>query len=164
MNRIRNVIYAGVIAAIYACLTIAFAPISYGPVQARISEALFVLPCFTDAAVPGLFLGCLLSSMLTGAPVYDVIFGSAATLLASVLTRVLAKRSVSKWLLPLPTVFCNAIIVGLILKVFYAETLPLSLLMLYVALGEALICYLLGLPLRALLARYADRLFKKEDE
>lgn len=164
MKQVRKVIYAGVIAAIYACLTIAFAPISYGPVQARISEALFILPCFTDAAVPGLFLGCLLSSLLTGAPVYDVIFGSVATLLASVLTRILAKRSVSKWVLPLPTVSCNAIIIGLILKFFYAEPLPLYLLALYVALGEALVCYLLGLPLKALLTRYEDRLFKKEYE
>lgn len=162
MNKLRNVIYGGVIAALYACLTIAFAPISFGPVQARISEALFVLPCFTTSAIPGLFIGCFLSSTLSGAPVYDVVLGSLATLAAALFTHLLEKRSVSKFLLPLPTVLTNGVIIGVVLKFFYAESLSLPLLMLYVALGETLVCYTLGLPLYMLLNRNVERLFKKD--
>ena len=164
MKQLRNILYGGVVAALYTCLTLAFAPISFGPLQARIAEALFVMPCFINAAMPGLFIGCMLSSILTGAPVYDVIFGSLATLIASLLTARLEKRSASEFLLPLPTVLSNGIIVGMILKFFYAENLSLPLLMLYVALGEALVCYLLGLPLRRLLKREAGPLFKKEEK
>lgn len=164
MKSLRKLIYAGAIAALYTLLTIAFAPISFGPLQARISEALFVLPCFTEAAVPGLFIGCILASVLTGAPVYDVIFGSLATLIAAFLTYRMEKQSVSKWMLPFPTVLVNGLIVGCILKFFYAETLPLPMLMLYVALGEALVCYLLGLPLLALLKSVSGKIFTGEGE
>ena len=72
------------IAAIYIVLTLVFAPISFGPVQFRISEALCVLPFFTPAAIPGLFIGCFLSNLLAGAMTMDVIFGSLATLIGAV--------------------------------------------------------------------------------
>ena len=77
-------VHGAVIAAIYVVLTILFAPISFGPVQFRISEALCVLPYFTPAAVPGVFVGCLLSNLLCGAAALDVIFGSLATLIGAV--------------------------------------------------------------------------------
>lgn len=150
---------AGVIAAIYASLTILLAPISFGVIQCRISEALFVLSRYTGAAVPGLFIGCALSAILTGAPLWDIAFGSLATLLAAWTTRFLSKRGCSKWLLPLPTVLFNAVIVGMILKFVYAEALPLFLCMLYVGLGEAVACYALGIPLFLLIDKRADRLF-----
>ena len=69
-------VHAAAIAAIYVVLTMLFAPISFGPVQFRISEALCILPYFTPAAVPGVVLGCLLSNLLCGAAALDVIFGS----------------------------------------------------------------------------------------
>ena len=75
------VVYGALIAALYTALTAALAPISFGAVQFRVSEALCVLPYFTPAAVPGVFAGCLLSNLLCGAAVPDVIFGSLATLI-----------------------------------------------------------------------------------
>ncbi|MBQ6426763.1 MAG: QueT transporter family protein [Clostridia bacterium] len=138
---------AGIIGALYAVLTIVLAPISYGMFQCRISEALCVLPCLTSAAVPGLFLGCLAANLITGAPVYDVVFGSLATLLGAWGTLMLSRRNASKYLLPLPTVVCNAVIVGLVLRYAYGVDAPLPLIMLLVGAGEAVACYLLGLPL-----------------
>ena len=71
------------IAALYVVLTLIFAPISFGPVQLRIAEMLTILPLFTSAAVPGLFIGCLLANLLGGAVIWDVIFGSIATLIGA---------------------------------------------------------------------------------
>ena len=144
---------AGIIGALYAVLTIVLAPISFGMFQCRISEALCVLPCLTGAAVPGLFLGCLAANLITGAPVYDVIFGSIATLLGAWGTLHLSRRKASKFLIPLPTVLCNAVIVGLVLRYAYQIQAPLLLIMLLVGAGEAVACYLLGLPLLKLLQR-----------
>ena len=77
------VAYGAVIAAIYTVLTLVFAPISFGPVQFRIAEALCILPFFTPAAVPGVFIGCLLSNLLCGAAPLDIVFGSLATLIGA---------------------------------------------------------------------------------
>ena len=71
-SRTYFMVYAAAIAAIYTVLTMVFAPISFGPVQFRISEALCILPFFTPAAVPGLFIGCLLSNLLCGAAALDL--------------------------------------------------------------------------------------------
>ena len=87
--------YGAAIAAIYIALTMMFMPISFGPVQFRISEALCVLPYFTPAAVPGLFIGCLLSNLLAGAMTMDVIFGSIATLIGAVGSYVLRGKPFS---------------------------------------------------------------------
>ena len=147
----KYLVKAGIIGALYAVVTIALAPISFGMFQCRISEALCVLPCLSGAAVPGLFLGCLASNLITGAPIYDVIFGSAATLLGAWGTLLLSRRKAPKYLLPLPTVLCNAVIVGLVLRYAYQVKASLALIMLLVGAGEALACYLIGLPLLKLL-------------
>ena len=85
-----------VIAAVYVVLTLAFAPISFGAIQFRISEALCILPFFTVAAVPGVSIGCLLANILAGAALPDIIFGTLATLIGAILSYRL--RSISKWL------------------------------------------------------------------
>ena len=72
---------AAVIAALYTVLVIIFNYCSFGPIQFRIAEALTILPYFTPAAIPGLFVGCLLSNILGGAAIWDIIFGSIATLI-----------------------------------------------------------------------------------
>ena len=82
----RFLAQAAVIAALYALLTVLVAPVASGLVQCRVSEALCVLPYFTFSAVPGLFVGCAMANLITGAPIYDVIFGSIATLLAALWT------------------------------------------------------------------------------
>ena len=85
-KKTREIVLGAVIAALYVALTLPFAPIAYGPVQFRISEALTILPYFTPAAVPGVTLGCLLSNILMGAPLPDIVFGTIATLVGAFAT------------------------------------------------------------------------------
>lgn len=148
--------HAGIIAALYAVVTIAFAPISFGPLQFRISEALTILPVFTPAAIPGLTIGCIISNALgiaLGSNIagpLDIIFGSAATLLAAIFTRWVSKIKIKNipWLAPLPPIIFNGLIVGGELALFVPELAGAYLLcMAQVAVGEAVICYILGIPL-----------------
>ena len=111
-------VHGAVIAAIYVVLTILFAPISFGPVQFRISEALCVLPYFTPAAVPGVFLGCLLSNLLCGAAALDVVFGSLATLIGAVGSYVLRDH---KWAVCVPPILSNTIIIPWVLRYAYGS-------------------------------------------
>lgn len=138
---------AAMIGAIYAILTILFAPISYGMVQVRVSEMLMILPFFTPAAIPGLFVGCIIANIFGGFGLLDVIFGSLATLLSAFLVSKIA----NKYLAPLPPVIINAIIIGLVLHVVL--DLPLYLTILWVGFGQFIACYGLGLPLLLLLEK-----------
>ena len=93
-SKVQFIVHAAMIAAIYVVLTyfISAFNLASGAIQVRISEALTILPYFTPAAIPGLFVGCLLANLLTGAAIYDVIFGSLATLLGAVGTYLLRKH------------------------------------------------------------------------
>lgn len=155
---VRDLARAAIIAAIYAILTIALAPISSGLIQCRVSEALCVLPYFTFSAVPGLFIGCLLANLLTGAPLYDVVFGSLATLLAAYLTFLLRQRA-PKYLAPLPSVVVNALVVGALLTYVYDVGVGYWVAAGYVAIGQAIACFAIGLPLMSLLMRFREKLF-----
>ena len=139
--RVLSITQGAVIAALYVALTLIFAPISFGPVQVRIAEALCILPMFTPAAVPGLFLGCLLGNLLGGAMLLDVIFGSIATLIGAYVGRLLKDR---RWLVPIPSIVSNALIIPFILRYVYGIGLPIPLLCLYIAIGEFLGSYVLG--------------------
>lgn len=152
-RNVRFLAEAAVIAAIYAAVSIIFAPISSGPVQVRISEALTVLPVFTPAAIPGLFVGCIVANIVTGNGPVDVIFGSLATLIAAFLSYKMPKR----FLVPLPPIIINAIVVGIILN--YVLEAPLFASMLYVGAGQAVACYGLGYPLMIQLEKYKDKIF-----
>lgn len=149
-NTVRYLTESAVIAALYAVLTLCFAPLSFGPVQLRVSEALTVLPLFTPAAVPGLTVGCLLSniigmSMGVTLPV-DILFGTAATLLAAVCTRLLrntAKIGAIPTLSMLSPVLFNALIVGFELTMFFGAGTYLYC-ALAVGLGELIVVSVLG--------------------
>ena len=141
------------IAALYVVLTVIFAPISFGEMQVRIAEALCILPLFTPAAIPGLFIGCLLGNLLGGAIVWDVIFGSLATLIGAAGGHLLRKN---RWLVPLPTVLSNALIVPFVLRYGYGVVLPIPLMMVYVSVGEIISCYGLGELLCTVLLRHKD--------
>lgn len=133
------------VGGLYAALTLLLIPISFGAggaFQLRISEALTLLPCLFPAAVPGLFIGCLLANLLAGAPLYDVIFGSLATLIAALLTR---KYRHNLWLAAAMPVLVNTIMVGSMLSFVYQ--LPYFYALLTVLPGEAAACFLLGIPL-----------------
>ena len=148
---VRSLCLSAVIAALYAALTLSFQAISFGAVQFRVSEAMTLLPVLLPEAVPGLAVGCLISNLFNpmGATVYDVVFGTLATLLAAVLTR---RIRGSVWLRALPPVLCNAVIIGLVLTYGYGIDL-LWMNMLTVGLGQAVVCYVLGVPLIRLLEK-----------
>lgn len=158
-QKIRTLTTAAIIAAAYAALTLLLAPISYGAVQFRVSEALTVLPFFTPAAVPGLFVGCLVANLIAGVNPVDFVVGSGATLFAALLSYLLGRRS--RWLVPLPPVLINAVAIGLELWLFVdgERTLPmLFATMGTVGLGQLAVCYGLGMPLLSLLDRHREAL------
>ncbi|MBO5518040.1 MAG: QueT transporter family protein [Firmicutes bacterium] len=138
-------VQAALIAAIYVVLTVVFAPFSFGEVQVRIAEALTILPVFLPAAVPGLFVGCLLGNMLGGAVLPDIIFGSLATLIGALGTRAL--RKAHPFLAPIPPILANTVIVPFVLKYAYAVDLPIPFIMLTVGIGEVVSCGIFGLVL-----------------
>lgn len=151
---------AAVIAAVYVVLTLIFAPISYGEVQVRISEALTILPYFTPAAIPGLFIGCIIANTIGGGIILDIFFGSIATLIGAAGTYMLRRN---RWLAPLPPVISNTVIIPFVLKYGYGIPLPLPLLMLSIAIGEIISCYLLGELLLTALERYRNVLFGEDN-
>ena len=138
------------IAALYVVLTLASAlfGLSSGAIQFRISEALCILPIFLPEAVPGLFIGCMISNLIASGVIWDIIFGSIATLIGAVGARML--RNLPKkllWLASLPTVLSNALIVPFVLIYAYGATEAFPFLCLTVGIGE-LVCALgLGYPL-----------------
>ena len=152
---VRKIAQGAVIAALYVVLTIIFAPISFGAVQVRIAEIMTIMPLFTPAAIPGLFLGCVLANLLGGAIIWDVIFGSLATLIGAALGYMLRKN---RWLVPIPAIVSNTIIVPLVLRYGYAIDMPLYLMAIYIALGEIVGCYLLGELFASILLKHRKTL------
>ena len=148
---------AAMIAAIYVVLTVLGASLAFGEVQIRFSEALTILPAFTPAGIPGVFLGCLISNILGGAILPDIIFGSLATLIGAVFTWLL--RNQSRYLAPLPPIAANAVVVPFILKFGYQVPLPIPFMMLTVGIGEVISCGILGMFLYSVLNRYRRVLF-----
>jgi len=153
---IRYITEAAVTAALYAALTILI-PGSSGQVQVRVAEALTVLPFFTPAAIPGLFAGCIIANIVTtSAGIYDVVFGSIATLTAALLT----SKMPSKYLAPLPPVVINAVVVAAVLNA--TINAPLLVTMGFVALGELIACYGLGYPLILFLEKNTGKIFIRQ--
>lgn len=143
----RRLVVAALVASLYAALCLAFAPLSYGAVQVRVAEALTLLPFLLPEAVAGLFVGCLLANLFGGMGLVDVVFGSLATLAAALLTW----KMPNKFLAALPPVVINGLVVGGYLSVLL--DLPFVSTALYVAFGQAVACFGLGLPLVHLLER-----------
>ena len=152
----RDLTLAALVAALYAVLSY-FGNIfglTYGPIQCRFSEALCVLPFLFPVTVPGLFIGCLITNLMSTVGPLDIVFGSLATLLAAAWTA----RTSNRLLAPLPPVICNGVIIGAMIAwyevgfgpgfwtafAFYGVT---------VALGELVACYVLGSLLLSVLPR-----------
>lgn len=152
-------VQSAMIAAVYVVLTIVFAPISFGQIQFRIAEALTILPVFTSAAIPGLFVGCLIGNILGGAILPDIIVGSIATLLGAVFTYLL--RNHSKWLATLPPILANTILIPFVLYYGYQILLPIPFQMLTVGIGEVLSCGILGMIVYTALNKYKTVIFRK---
>ena len=148
------------IAAVYVVLTLVFAPLSFGEVQIRFSEALTVLPFFTPAAIPGLFVGCIIANLLGGAIPVDIIFGSIATLIGAFFTYKL--RNTGRWTAPIPPIVSNIVIVPLVLRYGYGINLPIPFMMLTVGAGEFISAGVIGMILLGALSKYKNVLFHKK--
>lgn len=149
-------VQAAAIGAIYVVLTLVFAPLSFGEVQIRFSEALTVLPYFTPAAIPGLFVGCIIANFLGGAIPIDILFGSIATLIGAVFTYSLRSN---KWLAPIPPIVANTVIVPFVLYYGYGVNLPIPFMMLTVGAGEVVSCGVIGMVLLTALSKYRHTIF-----
>ncbi len=153
-KRVRFITLSATIAALYVVLTLISAVfgLSSGAIQIRISEALCVLSFFTPAAIPGLTIGCLISNLLTGANLLDVVFGTLATFIGVIGGYYLRK---SKWLITLPTVLANTVIIPLVIVYGFGVTdMSLPLIAFTVCLGELISATLLGSALLSVLKRY----------
>ncbi len=164
--RRKSLVYmvrGGIIAALYMTLTLVFAPISFGAIQFRISEALTVLPMFFPEATAALFVGCLISNMISGFGIADMVFGSLATLIAAFLT----SKIKNKYTAPLPSVFINAAVIGGMIAFMSSSSDKTAFLTVFftnfltVGIGQATVCYLLGVPLATAVERLLPRINKK---
>jgi len=145
-NNTLKLVNGGMIAALYVALTVLAAQfnLASGAIQVRFSEALTIMPVFTAAAVPGLAVGCVLANLLTGCAAWDVVFGSLATLIGAIGTRLLKDRPLLAWI---PPVISNMAIIPIILIKVYAVPDAWWFLVLTIGAGEVLSCGVLGLLL-----------------
>lgn len=150
-ERTRWITRTASIAAVYAAITLLLAPLSYGPLQVRVAEALTVLPFIAGPAVPGLWLGAVIANLIGGFGWPDVVFGGLATLLAALLTHWLGRAGRPAYLAPLPPIIINALVVPAYLQAFF--NLPYGLIALQILAGQVAACYGLGYPLLAWLLR-----------
>lgn len=157
-NKVLFLVHSAAIAAIYVVLTVVFAPFSFGEVQVRISEALTILPYFTPAAIPGLFVGCLIGNYFGGAIPVDILCGSIATLIGALGSYALRRH---KFLVPIPPIAANTIIVPFVLLYGYGVNLPIPFMMLTVGIGEVLSCGVLGCIILFALERYKGIIFRQ---
>lgn len=158
-KKILFITRAAVTAAVYIVLTLlsgAFG-LSGGIVQVRLSEALTVLPYFTASAIPGLFVGCMVGNMLTGCLPWDIVFGSAATLIGAVGTYLLRRF---KWAAPLPPIIANTLIIPFVLRLVYNVEGSVPFFMVTVGAGEIISCGICGMLLLMALGRYRNVMFK----
>ena len=157
----RYIAQAAMVASAYAALTLALAPISFSEKQFRISEALTILPAFVPAAVPGLFVGCVISNLVSPIGLPDLVFGSLATLAAAFLTRRLASLAsgahpvLRAFIAATPPVAVNVIVIGAMLVFIF--DVPFGVALIGVLVGQAVVCYGLGVPLYLLLVKLASR-------
>ena len=157
LNNSLSMTQSAMIAAVYVVLTFIGASVSFGPIQIRFAEALTILPLFTPAAVPGLFVGCLIGNILSGAIVPDIIFGSLATLIGAIGTYHLRSFPV---LAVIPPIAANTLIIPFVLKYAYCEPFPIPFMMLTVGIGEVFSCGLLGYGLLKILNNYRNIIFR----
>ena len=155
-EKVIHMVQAAMIAAVYVALTLPIQPIAYGPIQFRVSEALTTLPYFTSAAIPGVTIGCFLSNILMGAPLPDIIFGTLATLIGTIFSRMLRRQ---KFLVCIPPILSNALIIPWVLKFAYEFDDAVPFMMLTVGAGEVLAAGVLGTMLLLALERCRNMVF-----
>ena len=171
-NKIRNLVQSALIASLYVVLTLIARALGLdsGAIQVRFSEALCILPYFTAAAVPGVFIGCLLSNIILGNVFWDIIFGSIATLLGAIFTYLLIGAYAAyilrrrKWLVPVPTILSNTIIIPFILRFAYGIPGSIAYFIVTVGAGEIISCGIIGMILLTALEKHRYTIFKNGNE
>lgn len=145
-NAAREIATGGIIAALYVVLTILAAALGLasGVIQVRVSEALTILPVFTTVAVPALTVGCVLANLITGCAFWDVVFGSVATMLGAIGTRMMKNMPQLAWI---PPVISNVAIIPFVLMKVYGVEDAWWFLALTIGAGELISCGILGLLL-----------------
>ena len=158
-RRVKYITQAAMIAAIYVVLTLFVSAfnLASGAIQIRISEALTVLPAFTPAAIPGLFIGCFISNLISGGLILDVIFGSLATLIGACGTYLLRKW---KWTVPIPPILSNVLIVPFVLAYVYNLPGGVPYFMVTVGIGQIISCGVLGMIVYGIIAKHRNVIFK----
>ena len=156
-KKTRFLAHASIIAALYVVLTYlaTLLGLSSNAVQIRFSEALTVLAAYTPAAIPGLFIGCFLSNIFAGGVIWDILFGSLATLLGALGTYALKKH---KYLAPLPPIIANTLIVPFVLRYAYGAPGSIGYFMLTVGAGEVISCGILGILLVTAVNKLENRI------
>ena len=177
-DRVLFIAQAGIIAAVYVVLTVVFAPLAFKEVQVRFAEMLTILPFFFPAAVPGVFIGCVIGNIFGGAVLPDVVFGSLATLIGALGTYLIGKsyrkkkneqskpfsgefsaqKSITTNLIfaSIPPIVANTLIVPFVLKYAYGVPMTIPLMMFTVGIGEVISCGILGV----FLGRVVNRVLK----
>ena len=158
-KRVKYITQSAMIAAIYVVLTLFISAfnLASGAIQIRISEALTVLPAFTPAAIPGLFIGCFISNLISGGLILDVIFGSLATLIGACGTYLLRKW---KWAVPIPPILSNVLIVPFVLAYVYNLPGGVPYFMVTVGIGQIISCGVLGMIVYGIIAKHRNVIFK----
>ena len=163
MKKAKNIAFGAIIAAMYIVLTIFAASfgLANNAIQVRISEALTVLPYFTPYAIPGLFIGCIVSNVLTGCVIWDTIFGSIATLIGAIATYYTGKLRFknAKFLAPLGPIISNTVIIPHVLSKVYGAKETIWFLSLTIGIGEIISCGILGMILMYALEKHKNRIF-----
>ncbi len=144
MNRnevTKNIVVTAIVAGLYAVLTIAIAPLSYGAVQLRLSEVMTLLAVYDKKYVPGLILGCFIANIASPFGIVDMIVGTVATAVAVIMMTKI-KNLFAASLMP---TLANGLIIGV--ELHYLLALPLLETIFYIALGEFLVVSVIGVPL-----------------
>lgn len=159
MKKTKWLIHGAIIAALYVVLTeLAYVlGLSSGVIQVRFSEALNVLACYTTSAIPGMYIGCVIANLLTGAVVWDVIFGGFATLIGVLGTYLFRKHKIIALMCP---VVSNALIIPYVLKYAYGMQGEVWYFTLTVAVGQLISCVMLGCFFGIFLEKYKRIIFK----
>ena len=168
-KKTTSIVHAAVIAALYVVLTLIANALGLAnhAIQIRFSEALTILPLFTPAAIPGLFVGCILANFMTGCLPWDIVFGSLATLLGALGTYALGTYTLGPSapakqypiLAVIPPILSNTLIVPFVLAYVYRFEGSIPYFMLTVGIGEVLSCGVLGMLLYRTLAKYRKNIF-----
>ena len=162
-NLTKRIVVTGVIAAIYTILTIILAPISYGPIQFRISEVMVLLAFIDPIYIIGLTLGCFISNILGAFGILDIIFGTLATFMSCIAiywTKTIIKNLKTALLIASiwPTIF-NGLIIGWMLHI--TINVPMIITMLQVAVGEFVVVTIVGVPLAIVFVNKYGKYFSR---